>query len=395
MTNVFTNSIRARAEINGVRIRPTSIEVEQTVGTSSAGTATVVGLMKDPSFLKLDQKIEVYVRVSVPDGDEVENKIFTGTVKKATQDKEGKITIEAYDVRQFMNNTKVKYSLNKPQSARVVLDDVLSDAGIENYTIANNVPGGTTVGKNEYGSGRGGTLVSKVVGDLATKLGSRVWVDKDNILNIKPYPNHKEFTARYIKNISAGDESINSNKTLVRSKGSDGSAAETYIYNRIKNTSTAKRETDSSSSESDEEREFTIDDNNIITQDEADRVAASQQIDQEVARDLGEITIVSDPRPDLFDVVNLPDLRTGDRYQITNETVTDEMMSQFLLNGYIISGISHKIDSTEGYTITLDLGPNPISQIESLLAEQYKDKQDETQLDGIPDGQKRALEENR
>lgn len=388
MVDIFTADVRATVDIEGTELSPTHVETSLITGPT-AGTAKIEGYSDDPSSLELDQIVKVYMGTNDETGRTVQNKVFDGQVKKVTQNEEGLLTIEAYNELVNLHGKSVRYTNEEPLPAYEVLTDVLSDAGYipaTSYSFASSggdfkaahivppgdIPGDVTVGKQAYGSGLRGEPLTNVLADLATKLGCVMWVDTNNVIRILPYPEHRSYEVKYIIELNGGDNAVNHNKVLVQ-----GSTPSGDIGPAASNIYSQKRTQSDAQSGSGDEKEFRYQDNNIITQEEANRVAASNQFSRQMAKNAGEVTVVGNPEPRLFDVVSIPALRQQESYDTTAD---DQQTEQFDDTVYGVTGITHVVDSENGYETTLELGPEPgesaasINGVAGALANELTDR---------------------
>lgn len=410
MAGFATVAVDTKIGITGTEFHTTRIEVDRSIGPG-AGIATIEGFAEDPQSIEIDDYVNVKVGVgtnasrSAPQAqEETVNRIFYGQVKKAEQNEEGKVTIEVYDGRVNLHGKYVKYTNEEPIEAKDVLYDVLQDAGYSPLGRANfspsvkevrvpdksEIPGDVTVGKHAYGSGRRGEPLIRVLSDLATKLGCRLWADSSNTLHIEPYPDHRRYELKYITQLGSGDDSVDQTKTLVQggSPASDIGPAAAYMYDQSRIQS-------DSDTDSEEEREFQYSDDNVITQEEANRVAASHQYDRLIAQDLGEVEVVGNPAPRLFDVVEVTQLQSS-TYSSSGEVFTPPTLSGSIspeytptpqANAFAVTGIKHVVDATDGFLTTLELGPNPAAQAQALgglsgaIADELVDKIEASERD--------------
>lgn len=395
-TNINVASVRAWADIDGTNLSVTDYRVERSA-QESAGTATITGIVDDVSEIELRDTVRVYIEYETDDV-RYEARLFTGDLEEATQNEENKVEITAYDMLRYLHDYRVKINPEEPRYASDVAADLLRNAGITvsrdpNETVAtpntayvaprSAFPKEDNRANRQYGSGKNGEQLTKVLSKIASKLGGYMWVDKNNVFRIEPYPTHKFHRAQYVLKMGAGDQNETRERTVVKGgNASDSGFVFDQIYGEQMPTSTANNPNVISSLDSSDEstssRTRTITDQNVSTQIEADRYAATEQTKTEVSREAGELTITGNPLVRVFDRIYVPnfgettsetDRLDPDRFTITgSDTIFDpepdaieerSLFGQDVAAGtYTITAVRHEINNNNGYRTILSLSPD-------------------------------------
>lgn len=392
-------SVRARADIEGVTIDPTYIEVGRELGPN-AGHAKVKGFASDPSQIQLDQEVRVYIGTSLDADPDESTLLFVGKIKKATQEKSGKVVIKAYDKIADLHNVQVRLNTDTLLSALTVIQDLVSDAiadkNVDIIALGRDEPARTdtnaiqirtpnftdTVGeiafeKFNYGSEKRGAPLTQVLYDLSNKIGCRMWTDKTGVINILPYATeYASYSVPFIKEIEAGDDTVDKNKVIVQGGYASSSLGPGASYVHSQST---PRSTASVDDEKEEELEYTIQDDNITTASTANKTSFSAQFDMEMSKDSGEITIVGNAVPRILDVVEVPELRNEAFFTATSdqdaasaagaERAAVERELGVYGDGrprYAITSITHVVETQKGYTTQIGLGPDPVDAINRM-----------------------------
>jgi hypothetical protein len=349
---IRTVDITATATVGTVEFNVTYIEVRRSY-SGETGYAKVKGITQQPDAIELDDPVTVTLNGET---------LFAGSLKKATQDKEGIVTIEAYDMLFDVFNKLVKLTTEEPRFATAVLQDLYEDA---DYTIVDDpdvggrgdvyiapgddFPGGDTRGLHEYGSGRAGESLASVTDQITKRLGGVYWVDKNGVVRIEPFPETAgAYDLGYVTEVNSGSETDEKKRVLVKggSKTSDSGLAAAHTYNTFSPTSEARFSDESS----DEKDLRTIQDNNIITKQELDSRAMSGILSEGQKQTAGTVTISGNTNVELFDTVIVPELT----YSLSSFEPFQNVISD---GRYTVKQVTHTLDSQDGFQTKLNLTP--------------------------------------
>lgn len=349
---VETANIVASASVSSVDFGVTYVETRRSY-SGEAGYAKIKGVTDNPDAISLNDDVTASI------GGE---RVFNGSLKKATQDTEGIITIEAYDILYDMHNKLVRLNTEEPRRSTNVLADLFNDAGIGDYVIADSseFPNNDPPGHHQYGSAQAGDQLSSVVDTIAKRLGAVYWVDRNNTIHIEPFPQETAlYDPQYIIEVNSGEDSENKNRILVTggSKTSEFGLAASHVYSEVSPSSEARFD---GQDEDDESNLETLQDNNIVTPKELDSRAMSGLLEQGRSRDAGSITIVGNTAVEIFDSVNVPQLT----YSLSG---SDQFQNVLSSGTYTVKQVTHLVNAQDGYRTELDLSPEHSSVAESIL----------------------------
>lgn len=345
----IVQSVNADVEIEDVSFDPISIETNVTSSWTS-NNATVKGYVNDESLLERNQVVSIYVNDSL---------IFSGRIKRATQDSEGIITIESYDRWVDIHNKTVTLHTEEPRQLTVIAVDLFSDAfGAD--TVAplasdpdtlppdsiyveqgDNFPGGEVWAKKSWGSGSSGESFTNVLIEIANGMGGVLWTDARGVLRLEPYPGYTTWTAENIIEAEVSSD-INESSEVTEVEVASGSGAignnpaQAYVYSRVSGYGRAQIRRDD---DTDEGETVTIHDNNIDTQREANARATSELVNERLKAHNGELTTVGDTGPRPWDKMRVPQ---NDRLPLAEGT-------------YTVASVSHTIDVNDGWKTTFKL----------------------------------------
>lgn len=406
MTDIYSQAVEARAYIENTSMRVTHAEVKR-AANGQIGFAKVKGIVANTDTIKPDKQVRVEING--------EN-MFTGRLESATQDDAGIVTIEAYDMLMQLQDKYVILDPDQPRYIRPVIKDLLTEAGVDVYgsysradagdaylagepretaggvatgeelddIVSDNpdrkFPGGDTLGRREYGSGKQGEMLTLVLQDLVTKLGGIMWVDRHNILRIEPYPMHGKYGVNFIIEKNSGDKKVENERVIVKggSPVSELGPAAYRMYSQVSNSSRA-----AVGDSKDDGKTRTIEDQNIITQKEANKVATSSMFTSAFFTNNGGVKTVGSPRYELFDEVRVPGLSEDSAGGTVNPELRDALTSE----EFAIQGVTHLVTSKDGYTTKLDLAPNPnsvangINSLSDAISAELKDRIEESETD--------------
>jgi hypothetical protein len=372
--DILVADVEARANINGVDMRVTDIEVSRNVGPS-ANKAIIKGIADDIEEFEVDQSVTARINNGL---------LFTGKIDTVTENEKGIATVTAYDHLLDIQNKQVRLNINEPREAYNVLQDLLQDAG---FTVVNDyqsavggpitqlvapdldfqsflqgpteltsvpiymepksqLPAGDTKITNGFGSGKRGEPLSSAIKSLVKEINGVVWCDSQNVIRIETYPQHRTYRTPYIIKLESGEDSNNTQRVVVKGgtpTGDLGPAA-ANMYSQVSHTSIAEF------TDRDDGEERTLQDQNVITQQGTNAVANSEFYRSERSVDPGEITLVGNTSVELFDNVTIPDIEDAES-----------------LGGltYTIKGIQHTVNAQDGFRTKLTLSPEPLGTFES------------------------------
>lgn len=352
----LTQEVSADVTIAGADLTPTSVETS-TTATTQANTATITGYMDDPTQLSRDQSITIEVNNEV---------IFIGNLKHAVQRGDGELSIDAYGTFADIHTKVVGLEMQAPLFINTIARNLLRDAfGPDSVIDRFGDPDTATPGSIYVAGGslfpNGDTLTQKMIGpqsesnsltdvlkDLADSIAGIVWVDRRNVLRFEPAPKHQSWIANNIIEAEVGDETNeedNVAKVIVNTASGavGGNAAESYIYSTFASNAEAEHDDLIAGLTIQElfSRTHTINDNNIITQEEANNVAGSVAMSSRMASNSGTLTFVGTTDLDPWDVISVPQF---DEIPLVEGT-------------YTVRSVRHVIDSTNGWTTEAELGP--------------------------------------
>lgn len=377
--DVLVEKVRVSVDINSIdksedsiisrdlAFRPTYVQVERTNGTSTAH-AKVKGIMTQPDELSNDDIISVYV---TDDPDVEQNQLmFRGRIKKATQNNEGVVTVEAYDARYrlrdelVLSNTDLMYSSDfaakilEDAGFTVVRDGDPEDVspGLAYVAQPEEFFGDDTQSKHKHGSGERGDPAIPVLEKLAKKAGGVFWVDKRNVVRFEPYPNVDRYEVRYIIEIEPGEDSVATNRVLVEGGGAAGDLglAGSSVYNQVSLNSASELPTGDDDGPNVKEGEIVVKDRSSITQRETDKRAVGEMLAQSNKATAGTIRISGNASVEPFDIVRVDNLEAKFGADLTQFS---PFVSDLLRNEYTVKSVTHTIDLQEGFTTDLDLTP--------------------------------------
>jgi hypothetical protein len=366
---IKTVDVVASAAVSSIEFGVTYAETRRSY-SGSPGYAKVKGVTDQPDEIELDDRVTVSIN---------EQQIFEGKLKKATQNKEGIITIEAYDALFDLKNQLVRLNTEEPRRSTLVLRDLFTDAG---YSVVDDLDnaqpgsvyiapgdefaGGDPKGQHQYGSARAGDPLSSVVDEIAKRLGAVYWIDKNDVIRIEPFPEDaSQYDPQYILDVNAGEDTEDKKRVLVKggSATSEFGLAASHAYSKFSPSSEARFDDDE---DTDESKTKTIQDNNIITKKELDSRAVSGALDEGRTQDAGTVTISGNTAVEVFDTVRVPQLT----YNLTGN---DDFQNVLGSGRYTVRQVTHLVDAQDGYQTELNLSPEHgslASLISSDLADQ-------------------------
>jgi len=362
MTDIYTHRIFARVDVDGVSLAVTEAEIELTRGVT-ANYAEIVGWTDSPGEIELDAP----VTVTINDID-----IFSGVLRRATQDEDGKVTLECYDLMVQLHNLEVKYNSSEPQGATTVANKLLTSAGITlaprpsdfdsggAYIAAKSTfPRGDAAANRQYGSAKNGERLSRVLQDLARKLGGYLWTDESGMIRLEPYPTHDVYESpRPIKEIEAGEETTEKNRVIVHGGtpvGDLGKASQ-YVYQETSISSEITQDDDETIAPG----TLTVDDLNTSTQQEAENVAVATNLENTQVGEAATVTFVgmtAGPNPSAeiqpFDYIQMDDLRLNNDVLLRGVSFYETVFG----NRYEVDSVVHTLDASNGYEVEVSLTP--------------------------------------
>lgn len=342
----------------------TSLEINR--GRNTAGYAKIKGLMSYPGRLSFNQTIEVEISSL-----ENTSTSFVGNLKRATINREGELTIEAYDIYYELYNKQVKLNTEEPRFASEVAEDLLEEVGFNVYRntdpdeLGNGdayiapkefYPGGDVRENRTYGSAKQGQPLQEVLRDLSSKLVAQLWVDKNNVLRIEPYPKHSVYRLPYVTDLEAGEDTVNKKRTVVKGGGATGDLGQAgfSFYSKIAPSARIDFSRDEPDKTLSEENVQTIEDSNVSTKRGVEKLALGSQFNTVLARNSGSVKTVGNPGVEMFDRLLVPFVSQ----EITSNAqrnIIQELEDQT----YVVRSITHMIDTEEGFTTEVGLGPEP------------------------------------
>lgn len=369
---IFTQSVEAWAEIDGVdEFKLKSATVERETGRTT-GQATVTGLIDDIDNLPFAAYIEIYVSASEIGGSSGSGiQIFGGRAHSAKQKEDGTIKLEAYDARVQLLEHTIKLDTGDPQYPDTILVDLMEevygtvvrdrrDAGRFTPYVAprDEFLGGNYAAPWRFGNANRGEPLIDAVEDLVATLHGKIWVDKDGVLQVTKYPEYDEWEVPFITEIDAGEETRNAERVIFEGTGaaSELGQAGSYIH-----TQTSPSSAVGISPISDDEPnapERVLSDDNVVNQEEADDRAVAETVRQDQNRNMGSITIVGNANIELYDNVIVPEL---DFEYAGSLDLTDTTKNSLHAGKYKVDGLKHTIDSEDGFLTQIQLSP-PIAK---------------------------------
>lgn len=310
--------------------------------------------------LKLEVSAEV-TSMTHSSFDQIEKKLFTGTVLKVEQNEEREVTFHAMDRRYDFNRYMVVLdTTDKPQGVETIIDNVLgpSDSkygrGLEltkgeDYTV--NISGDESKLRGSWGVD-GHSTVWEVLYDVTRAQGMTIYIDGENVTHFTEWPGHRQWTARGenpippVINWEGGDEDQGSN-VIVESPYDEsglgmyapvsGERNEAKIDN-AKNVGQNIKET------------------NVFTRRALENVKAWEEITQSLMRDSGKVQVLGHPGIKPYDEIKLDlDVING--------------LSPIAANNYTVKRVYHKISASDGYLTELHLGYDPEELFEKFAGD--------------------------
>lgn len=397
---IKTQDVTTWAYIEGTRFRVTQIDVERFTGRQT-GTAKVSGIPEDVTAIGPGATVEVKVSAESAESpwddipDERSSSIFKGVAHKAEQDEEGIVTVTAYDVRDrllsknvLVNTEYVKY----PHSVLFVLlaeafpngvTQFQEDATIDQPYLApfTEFNGGRTARQWSFGSGDRGDPLMEVVEALVKVMSAHIWVDRNGALNITPTPNPGSTYWRlpFIVETNAGEDSANASRVVFETEDTSSELGQggTAAYKDF----THKSPVDMIAPGKDKAPpapEKTFFEVTAADQEEADKMAVDEAVNQDQQRDLGTVTIVGNGDIEILDQVEIPEL------EFTMTGTFDTTVPNSIQSGkYKVNGVTHKVNAQDGFVTTLELSPTLNSSGKKIdggvgqsIVQQYLEQED-------------------
>lgn len=290
--------------------------------------------------------------------EEYDERVFTGTVTKVTENNDRVVTFKALDKRYQMNQNLVKFDtgdegVTTTEIIRNILDKSNSSTGLqltegEDYTIDLDGDDPITIVNETWGVNQNESVYN-VLQNLAYKEGATVHIDEYNVIHFVKYPNHNKYTPETIPPIlewESGDKKTESD-VIVESKYDESGLG---IYSPM--SSIPNR--DEPDLPGNVGKEITSD--NVFSRSAIEKNHVSEVIDREIMRDSGTLKCAGDPRLEAYDTV------------VLNENAVDGF-SAISTGEYMAKEVRHIISGSDGYIIELDLGDSPREILEEFAKE--------------------------
>lgn len=335
-----TQDVRAQIVTGGEIFSPTSITLEL-AWDRGASHLKAKGLMENPDHLRLNGDVILNINREF---------VFRGNLKEATQNEEGIITLHAYDVLVDTYMKTVKLDTEELRRGTTVARDLLSEAAIP-HEIAPpwRFPSQDPPGKYRFGSGRAGEPLGNVLHSIAQRIGGVIYVDRSNTLNLVPAVERNHWRPQHIVTMDAGKSQSKKTKVLVNSESNvteDGMAS-AWIFSRIGAQGRAEIEEPDNV---EGENLKTLNEPNIVTQNEANNRAISEIFSESMAERAGSMTIVGDPRVRPWDDITMPFL-------------PDTMVSR---ETFTAGTVTHTMNMQDGYKTKVELQPEVLEVLEKI-----------------------------
>lgn len=367
---IYTQDVTAWAEVSGLsNFRLTEVNVERKTGRQ-IGRATIKGLPPADEELVEDElgaNVKIYVATESATNPwekdlNTQKQIFFGQTMKATQDRNGLVTLEVYGQRDILHNKLVKLEVENESYTHRVLRDLLEDTfGTihENYEDATPfqpyLASADDFAMNpqrpwRFGNANKGYPLINAIEELLKSLGGVIWTDRFGVVRVEPYPSDTTWRTPLITSISAGESSRNAKRVIFSSSGlaSELGQGASYI------NSQTSHETESLINDDDDDGpdppDKTIGDDNVSTYEEADHQAYNEAVKEDQNRDLGEATIIGNGAIDVYDHIRIPDIEY-------NNQSSESIPNDYQAGRYKVDGIIHKISASNGFLTTIELSP--------------------------------------
>lgn len=367
MTDINLVDVEVSATVEDVDLAVTHVEVIREVG--QAGHAKIKGIVDDKDELTLGQSVEATVN---------DERLFVGDLTSATQNEEGIVTIEAYDKMLALKNKLVTVNTTIPRYASDVATDLLVDAGflvsrqpefLDTFTEGtalvapkDDYPTGDSQNPRLYGSGRAGEPLDSVLRDLSKKLGAQFWVDRRNVIRIEPYPPHDKFDVAHVLSLEEGSDTLDKKEVIVKG-GSAVTDQGLGAHNLYRDLSITGRSTIGETGDNKvEEGTFVVKDKNATTQNEANMMAVSGALDVGKRTQAGEIEVSGNVDIELYDEVTVDQLEVT----IPEDPLGLAYNPELWDNTYTVRGVTHLVNSQDGFRTTMKLSPS-LSEITENL----------------------------
>jgi len=380
---ITTQAINAFATFGIKNVPVTYIQVERVAGRTT-GFATIKCIVEDVSDITPGTNVSLYVESETEDDagettDFSKKQIFRGTVYRASQDEEGLIKVEAYDIRDRLRSSSVKLEVETPRYAHAVTKDLLEDEfGLVAPSLDAAKPLIPYIAPKEdfpnnpqrpwrFGGAKRGQPLEEVLMELVKSLGGYMMVDKQGRLRITPYPkNHRDWDIPLITEIDAGENTRNADQVIFEGSGTASELGQGASYVNSQTNVTSISSIQGGEDEGPAPTK-TLADDNVTTQSEADNRAFKESVDQEQNRDLGTVTIIGNSEMELYDQVVVPQLE----YDIAS---IGGKVPNFVQEGkYRVSGLTHTINQQDGFVTKIQLTPSMEDTYEMCTVESGTD----------------------
>lgn len=305
-------------------------------------------------FFDEDQEIEVQIDVAVtnhsPDKTEtIENRIFTGTAIKVTENNERIVTIHALDYRHQLNKNMVRLDTTEDGVPTTeIIRNIMRGKGSvgdglgltegEDFFIDLGDSDSTTHINESWGV-ESHVTAFQVIQEIAHEEAATLHIDEYNHVHFVKYPEHTTYTSETmppIINWESGDEETEQD-VIVESEYDESGLG---IYSPM--TSQPNRDGPPAEHNVGEE----LKKNNVFDRQAIEKVRASERINNLLTKDSGVIHCVGDPRIKPYDKFDI-DGRAVDGFAPINEDT------------YGTKTVRHQISGEEGYILEIELGDDP------------------------------------
>jgi len=301
-----------------------------------------------------DEDIELTVDVAITnqtpdDTEEYQERLFTGTVTKVSENNERIVTFEAMDYRYQLNRNMVQLDLSEEGATtpKIVRSLLTSERlGLEENEDFIIDMGGMDVEKRENESWgiKNNETVFNVLQSLAYHESCTLHIDRENVIHFTRFPDHNNFTSASMPPIidwESGDEDTEKD-VIVESKYDESGLG---IFTPMASQPNTEEPIEGVGSK--------ISLNNVYSRKAIDKARVSEIVDRNMMLDSGTIHCLGDPKVEAFDEIEL-DEESVDGFSAISQ------------GKYMVKKATHMINGQEGYVLELELGQNPRELIEEF-----------------------------
>jgi len=299
-------------------------------------------------------EIEITIDVSIvnqnpKETEEHDERIFTGTVTKVSENNERIVTFEAMDKRYQLNRNMVQLDLNEEGATSVAVarnlleNDQMGWRQIRDFQFDLNLDDREVRTNESWGMDNHETVYN-VLQDLAYHESWALDIDKNNVLHITDFPEHSKYDGSSMPPIvdwESGDEDTEKD-IIVESKYDESGLG---IYTPMASTPNSEEPVEGVGSK------ITL--NNVYSRSAVDKARVSEIVDRSMMLDSGIIHCLGDPKIEPYDEIKL-DKNAVDGFSAISE------------GEYMVKEVTHIINNEEGYILELELGQNPRELIEEF-----------------------------